>query len=216
MSVKVEELEVPREKAEEEFKALREAFRRNAQLRREEIRRELMSVYGHLRHGKKLIDVYESFKRAGLNVDGDPRLAICRADTKQCFCLKIEDGSAIFSVERLDRWIRQPRKTLGDVKLPEGTFQWQPIDQTHPLNTYNIKNQVVQCPAPIIPAKILVEEVTHRLRNYHVLWEVDGWKPVPPKDPMLLKRLTPNLFAALATWDLTPIERAIVRGHMYV
>ena len=212
--MEVEELVIPKEQAEAELKALKEAIRRHAQLRKEEIRRELMAVYGHLRHYGKIIDIYESFKKAGLNKDGDPRLAICRADAKQCYCLKIEDGSAIFSMERLDRWQRQPRKTYAEVKLPSGTFQWQPIDPTRSLNAYNIKNQLIQCPAPIIPAKILVEEVRHRLKNYHLLWEVEAWKPVPPQDPVLLKRLTSNLFGVLATWELKALEKAIVRGHV--
>lgn len=212
--MEVEELTIPKEQAEAEFKALKEALRRHAQLRREQIRRELMAVYGHLKHGKKIIDIYESFRKAGLNGDGDPRLAICRADAKQCYCLKIEDGSAIFGPERLERWQREARKTYGEVKLPAGTFHWQPLDPTRPLNAYNIKNQLTQCPAPIIPAKILVEEIRSRLRNYHLLWEVEEWKPAPPKDPILLKRLTLNLFGVLATWELTPLERAIVRGHI--
>jgi hypothetical protein len=212
--MEVEELALPQTQAEEEFKALKQALRRHAQLRKEQIRRELMAVYGHLKHGKKIIDIHESFRKAGLNLEGDPRLAICRADAKQCNCLKIEDGSAIFSMERLDRWQRQPRKTYAEVKLPAGTFQWQPIDPTRPLNTYNIKNQMIQCPAPIIPAKILVEEVKHRLKNYHILWEVEEWKPVPPQDPILLKRLTSNLFGVLATWELTVLEKAIIRGHV--
>jgi len=212
--MEVEELVIPKEQAEVELKALKEAIRRHVQLKKEEIRRELMAVYGHLHHYGKIIDIYESFKKAGLNREGDPRLAICRADAKQCYCLKIEDGSAIFSMERLDRWQRQPRKTYAEVKLPAGTFQWQPIDPTRPLNTYNIKNQMIQCPAPIIPAKILVEEVRHRLKNYHVMWEVEEWKPVPPQDPILLKRLTSNLFGVLATWELTALEKAIIRGHI--
>jgi len=212
--MEVEELALPQTQAEEEFKALKQALRQHAQLRKEEIRRELMAVYGHLKHGKKIIDIHESFRKAGLNKEGDPRLAICRADAKQCNCLKIEDGSAIFSMERLDRWQRQPRKTYAEVKLPAGTFQWQSIDPTRPLNTYNIKNQMIQCPAPIIPAKILVEEVRHRLKNYHVLWEVEEWKPVPPQDPILLKRLTSNLFGVLATWELTVLEKAVIRGYV--
>jgi len=212
--MQVEELSLPRKQAEEEFNALKETFKRNAKLRKEEIRKDLLAVYGHLRHGKKIVDIYESFKKAGLNKDGDPRLAICRADGKQCFCLKVEDGSAIFSMKRLDRWNRTPRKTYGDVRLPSGIFQWLPKDSTLPVSMYNIKNQVVQCLVPIIPAKILVKEVRASLRNFHVLWEVEEWKPVPPKDPILLKRLTPNLFGVLATWDLTPLERAIIRGRI--
>jgi len=212
--MEVEELALPQKQAEEEFKALRQALRQHAQLRKEEIRRDLMAVYGHLKYGKKIIDIYESFRKAGLNKEGDPKLAICRADAKQCHCLKIEDGSAIFSMERPDRWQREPRKTHGDVKLPAGTFQWQPEDLTRPISSYNIKRQTIQCLVPIIPAKILVNQVKVLLKNYHILWEVEEWKPTPPKDPILLKRLTNNLFGVLATWELTPLERAVIRGRI--
>lgn len=46
------------------------------------------------------------------------------------------------------------------------------------------------------------------------LLNVEKWKPVPPRDPILVKRLTPNLFGVLATWDLTKLERAVIRGRI--
>ena len=213
--MQVEELSLPQKQAEEEFNALKEAFKRNAKLRKEAVNIDLYVALGHMsKHGKKIIEIWESFKKAGLNKDGDPRLAICRADGKRCYCLKVEDGSAVFSMKRLDRWSRVPRKTYGDVKFPSKTFQWQPKDPSRPIGTYNIKNQVVQCLVPIIPPKILIKEVKARLKNYHILWEVEEWKPTPPKDPILLKQLTPNLFGVLATWNLTPLERAVIRGRI--
>jgi len=212
--MEVEELTLPKERAEAEFNALRQALKQNSKLRREQIRRDMYAVYGHLRYGKKIIDIYESFQKAGLNKDGDPRLAICRADAKQCYCYKFKDGSAIFADQR---WITVPRKTFGDVKLPAGTFKWIPQKTEIPLD--NWQNDVkgdknIQTLVPIIPAKILVNEVKVLLRNYHILWEVEEWKPVPPKDPILLKQLTPNLFGVLATWELTLLERAIIRGRI--
>jgi hypothetical protein len=181
--MEVKQLQMPKDKAEAELKSLKEALKRHAQLKKEEIRKDLMAVYGHLKHGKKIIDVYESFRKAGLNSDGDPKLAICRADSKQCYCLKIEDGSAIFAMERPDRWQRQPRKTLGEVKLPAGTFQWQPTDQTHPLTSYNIKNQIVTCPTPIIPAKILVEEANIDLETTTSYGKLNPGSQFRPKTP---------------------------------
>ncbi|MDI6905248.1 MAG: hypothetical protein QMD13_07165 [Candidatus Bathyarchaeia archaeon] len=180
--MQVEELSLPRRQAEEEFKTLKEAFKRNAKLRKEEVRKDLLAVYGHLRHGKKIVDIYESFRKAGLNEDGDPRLAICRADAKECFCLKVEDGSAIFSMKRLVRaWDPVPRKSYGDVKIPSGTFQWKLKDSTQPVSRWNVLNPSIKCLVPTIPAKILVEEVRVLLRNFHILWEVEEWKPVPLK-----------------------------------
>ncbi|MCW4047333.1 MAG: hypothetical protein NWE99_07205 [Candidatus Bathyarchaeota archaeon] len=211
--MEVDELAMPKQQAEAEFNALKQALRQNSHLRKEQIRRDMCAVYGHLHHGKKIIDIYTSFQKAGLNKDGDPKLAICRADAKQCYCYKFKDGSAVFADQR---WITAPRKTFGDIKLPAGTFKWPPQRTDIPMDNWqnDIKgSKNIQTPVPIIPAKILVNEVKILLKNYHILWEVEEWKPEPPRDPILLKQLTPNLFGVLATWDPTPLERAIIRGR---
>lgn len=210
--MEVEELTLPKERAEAEFNALRQALKQNAKLRKEQIYKDQHAVYGHMRYGKKIIDIYESLQKAGLNKDGDPKLAICRADAKQCFCQKHEDGSAIFTTDRTINYWDPPRKTLADVAVPAGTFQWQKKDPAQPLNRWNIKNEKIKTLVPIIPARLL-PIIKHKLSNYHILWEVEKWTPSPPKDPILLKLLTPNLAAVLATWNLTPLERAIIRGR---
>ena len=45
----------------------------------------------------------------------------------------------------------------------------------------------------------------------HLLWE-PRWerRPRPPGDPALLKHLAGPLYAVLATWDLTPVEQAVL------
>lgn len=211
--MEVEQLAIPKRKAEEEFQALSQAFKQNTKLRREEMRQDLKKVYGFLRHGKKIIDIYESFKKAGLNEDGDPKLAICRADGKQCNLVRHDDGSAVFGVTQFNKWQAQydnyqGAKTRGDVWVPSSTFDF-------PLDHYkHVAKRYRQTIVPIIPAKILVNEVKVLLRNFHILWEVEEWKPIPPKDPILLKKLTPNLYGILATWNLTKLERAVIRGRI--
>lgn len=49
---------------------------------------------------------------------------------------------------------------------------------------------------------------------FFVLWEVQRWESVPPVDPLLLRRLTNNLFSVLAEWNLSPVEQAIIRGTL--
>jgi len=205
--MKVEQLAIPKKKAEEEYQALVSAFRANAKLRKQEIHQDLRRVYGHLRHGKKIIDVYESFKQVGLNEEGDPKLAICRADAKTCFLSKRPNGSCVFSMNEIFRY-DAPRKIHNDLALPEGTFEWE-------LDEYkSVIDAERQTLVPIIPAKILVTEVKALLKNFHILWEVEKWASIPPKDPILLKRLTPNLYGVLATWNLTKLERAVIRGRI--
>jgi hypothetical protein len=50
------------------------------------------------------------------------------------------------------------------------------------------------------------------LGNYHILWEAE-WEMVAPKDPALLKHIGGDLYAVLATWDLTEIERTVLAGR---
>lgn len=204
--MELEQLTMPKRKAEKEFNILKQAIKQNAKLKREQIYKDLRKVYGHLQHGKKIVEINESFKKAGLNKDGDPKLAIVRADAKVCYCYKGNDGSAVFSFERE---VTSARKSYGEIALPKDTYQW-----TTDGSFLSWREKYIGSPVPVIPAIILVEQVRHLLRNYHILWEVEEWKPVPPRDPILVKQLTPNLFGVLAHWNLTKIERAIIRGRI--
>ena len=210
--MQVEELAIPKRKAEQEFEALKEVFKKHHTFRtQDQIYKDMQKVYGHLQHGKKIIDIYESFKTAGLNEQGDPKLAIIRADAKECYCEKREGGIARFSMEDVSRWQRHPKK-IGDITLPRDTFTW--ILETPDAYAWQILHKHLKTIVPIIPPHILVDEVKYLLPNYYILWEVEKWQPIPPKDPILLKKLTPNLFGVLATWDLMALERAIIRGRI--
>jgi len=59
---------------------------------------------------------------------------------------------------------------------------------------------------------IPVSKRDKNLKNYYVLWEVEDWQKVP-KDPLLLKRITKNLFILIDKWNLTKLEQAIIRGN---
>jgi len=214
--MKVEQLEVPKEKAIAELRMLKQAVKQNVRLKKEQLYRDMQRVYGHItRHGGKIIDVYVAFKKAGLNKNGNPRLAIARANGKKCYAFKYEDGACLYRTDSRD-W--RYTKSNGDVRLPSGTFKWI-IEEVPARWDPNVKfkkikgGDTVKTVVPIIPPSIL-QLVKHKLANYHIIWEVKEWKPFPPKDPILVKRLTPNLFGVLATWDLTPLERAIIRGRM--
>jgi hypothetical protein len=52
-----------------------------------------------------------------------------------------------------------------------------------------------------------------RLRHCHILWEVESWELIPPKDPALLRHIRGDLWAVLAIWDLTELERAVLAGR---
>jgi hypothetical protein len=64
---------------------------------------------------------------------------------------------------------------------------------------------------PLIP-------IQHRprrgLANYHVLWEAE-WKKAVPVDPFLLRRVgKADLWAVVAMWDLSEVERAALATRL--
>lgn len=61
---------------------------------------------------------------------------------------------------------------------------------------------------PTVPPRFMPP---HHLRNYHILWEAE-WTGEVSIDPALLKRVAGDVFVVLATWDLTPLEAAVLRS----
>jgi hypothetical protein len=158
-------------------------------------------AYFALKEGRKIIDVYQAFEKAGLNEYGQPRLAIAPASFKSVHFAGHEDGHGSFSK---GGW-NYPTNSNSYVYLPEHTFRF-PKDQNKRFETIQLTAKV-----PIVPIKFLPA----KLDGYFILWEVgkyDKWNVVP-KDPFLLKRISPNLFVVVAYWDLSPLERALVAGR---
>ena len=180
--------------------------------RKEKYLQELKQVYYYLSQGHKVLDIYEVFKKSGVNKEGEPKLAICRADAPKCVFHKRDLGSGYFSEN-----VGWSDKTMGarfDVNLPSNTFSewktemfkedWQ--DEAKPrIIRREIQTKTVICPAHLLPEG--------KLENYYLLWEVDKWDEMPiVRDPFLLKRVNSNAFIILAEWDLTAVEQAVIRG----
>lgn len=161
--------------------------------------KDLKNLYYQLSKGKKVIDIYEAFKYAGLNEKQEPRLAIVKADCKKVYFHKKSKGSGKFSHQS---WSSDWSKF--DVWLPEETF---PVFEKKENEKYNWER--LEASVPIIPAGKMPKG---KLGGYFILWEVDDWKVVP-KDPLLLKRITKNLFVVMETWNLTKLEQALIRGQ---
>jgi len=53
----------------------------------------------------------------------------------------------------------------------------------------------------------------HSFASYYILWEA-VWEPIAPRDPMLLRPLGNNLYAVVAVWDLTDLERAVLNARI--
>ena len=147
--------------------------------------RKIESVYRQIMRGKKVIRAIESIRQAGLDEKGRPKLALIRADAKECYWRGWSDEM----VFRMDRW-SSDSWSRRQIKIPWKGQKW---------------GDSAKAIVPLIPVHLRPKTA---LSNYHVLWEAD-WQDAPI-DPMLLRRMGADLWIVLAAWDLTSVERAVL------
>lgn len=195
-----------------------QAARNNPRAYRD-IDKGLVEGYRALAKGRRLVDVNEAIRVGGLNLAGQPRLAIARAHVasvlwwparrinkntwggmKQSYETSSADkSSGVYCYgNREETW---GTYRVGDDRafwaVPVGTFDGTKVTQKD-----------VRAFCPLIPLPLRPK---FNLSNYFLLWEAN-WHPEPPRDPYLLKPLAGSLMEIIAEWDLTPLEIAAVRG----
>jgi len=172
-----------------------------------------------LSQGKALIDINKVMEKAGVTKNYEPKLAIGKADWKEAHFHKKDSGRGFFSGSSKN-WFT---KSDGDIDLPPETFvQWLRGKQEINLKDgtvgkidnaaeWAIPKAQIKTKVPIIPAQLMPEG---KLSEYYILWEVDNWEELPKQDdPLLLKRITENLFVILGAWDVTALEQSIISGR---
>lgn len=166
------------------------------------IDQEVMRTYQAIAQGRMVIKALASITAAGLNAEGLPKLAICRADAEYCWLHGDANGSAVFASNEPALTWRAEHRTRQRVAFPRGSFS-PPISR----NRWRPRAVVPQVPLPLRPKR--------GLANYHILWEAE-WQLVPPLDPMLLRRVgAADLWIVCAAWDLTEIERAALAARVH-
>jgi len=183
------------------FKEYRAAF----MAERNRIDGELMRGYKALAEGRILISLSDAIQRGGVDEIGRPRLAIARADESGVSMERTRDGAVVYwpsnarRVTAEDRVLRVPATTLPDITEAQdalttrwGSARWR---ETHTATL------------PFIPPKY---RPPLKLDNYHLLWEAE-WRSARQRlDPMLLRRVGGDLFAIVAAWDLTEVEKLVL------
>lgn len=207
--MEVEELAISPEEVKNELETLKKGIKEGYISKRSKLVRDLLAIYGHLEHKGEIIDVYSSFKKAGLTKEGHPKLAIVRADSRFAHLYKKKSGGAIFARERKDEWNTHASFKEGDVELPSQTYEWIKLEE-----------KFWKTVTPMIPPRIAIA-VSAKITpyHYHILFEAEYWASDPeppraPRDPILGRMLTPNMFAVYATWDLTELERKVLLGRL--
>jgi len=138
--------------------------------------------------------VHSAIVGGGLTDGGLPALAVARAHWTTVHTWVAEGRFWFTARDRPWRWeVRQrvEARNIG-VRIP---FERERSG----------KAQVPRVPAEYRPKGALT--------GYHILFEA-VWEPTPPVDPILLKHIAGPFFVALAQWDLSPLERAVLRARL--
>lgn len=178
-------------------------------LRQERIRRQreqdeaIMRGYRLVALGRQIIDLRATIAAGGVDDLGRPRLAVARADLPRVRMQRWRDGSVQYAGVDDQGWRRPIRgnqrnpRTFGTLDLPTGTLP--ALAGGSPLPSW------ADAITPLIPPRFRPAQ----LDRYHVLWEAE-WTHRAPVDPALLRALGGGLYALVAVWDLTALERAVL------
>ena len=158
--------------------------------------RMIARAYRAIKEGKRLIDLFDSMRIAGLDELGRPKLAVGRADWSQVWFYWQENDRNAYFQPRSTQWGRGLKKC---VEVPASCL---PGLKRDPLGIHYCAM------TPTIPPKYRPKN----LKAYWILWEAEWRRGEPPIDPLLLHHLGGSMYIVLAAWDLTPIERAVLRG----
>lgn len=211
--MELEKIQMPKERAKAEWKAYNTLIKK----KHDKYLVDMKKCMYQLSQGKALININKVMEKAGVTKNYEPKLAIARADWGQVFFHKKYSGRGFFSGEPNIWYV----KSNGDIDLPPQTFtEWirvkeninmkdgsiRKVDSNWGIQTPQIKTKV-----PIIPVQLMPEG---QLSEYYILWEVDKWEELPKKDdPLLLRRITENLFVILSAWGVTELEQSIISGR---
>lgn len=197
--MKLPTIEMPKQEAREKFLEYRHAVQERHSAEGAALDEQIMKGYRQMSLGKPLIDIEEAFRISGEDELHRPRLAIARADEKTIILDRANHGG--FRLEP-DEWSTVARSR-----------RWQFRGLLSILGEPNERYRTEKFSAivPIVPPHL---RPRGSLERYAILWEAE-WRrvdarQVPPRDPALLRPLGGNMYAVMAIWDLTDIERSVL------
>jgi hypothetical protein len=167
--------------------------------------------YRAIARGYSVLRLSDAIASGGYFDTGLPRIAIARADAKICY---VERGSSYVSGEEQvrdfvfvddDPW-RSNRSLVGT----------HTVRVTVPSLINSVRSLWhAQTIVPSVPPEHRPKR--GRIRRFHILFEVERWterrNQAAPGDPALLRHIGGDLWAVVATWDLTELERAVLSGR---
>lgn len=181
----------------------------------------MMKAYRAAAQGKRLIHLTNTIAKGGtVDIEAPdrawarrghtviirvPALAVAHADAARVYTHGVDrDGSChmrdkpeLGHANQRNRWDFEAGTFS---MLPEG-----PITDGNSWGQPRVRAIVPHIPPLLRPSK--------GLGTYLTLFEAEwGLDPLPPTDPALLKHVTGDIYAVVAVWDLTDLERMVLAG----
>lgn len=181
-----------------EARAKLKEYRRDLQRRASQQYEEIARGYAALAKGHKLIRLSKTIQAGGFFDDMKPRVAIAPADREQIW-FRWSSHSRVGRFDSGSGFGRTSERLSIDVDLGRAH------GQTHEGRWgIDVTGQTL---VPLVPP---AERNGKDLKKLYTLWEVEEWTNEPPRDPALLRHIGGDLYAVLAVWDLTELERAVL------
>jgi hypothetical protein len=166
--------------------------------------RRIQAGYRAAARGMPVISLSEAVQAGGYFDNGLPRIAVVRADAKMCW---------LYS-----DWLGNRREALIFSRHPEAenrralvgidTVRVEVPEHSERRNNRWTRARTI---VPLIPPEHRPKR--RRLHLFHILWEVESWTLEAPRDPALLKWIGGDLWAVVAAWDLSELERHVLAGR---
>jgi hypothetical protein len=152
--------------------------------------------------GLPVISLSAAITAGGWFSDGLPRIAVVRADATECWVRTGWGNGPQWDVVYSDQRSESGWAAVGRHRVAVGLDAPSAVTNRR----HGARTVVPSIPPDVRPRRT-------RLHRFHILWEVEQWDPTPPVDPALLRHLRGDLWTVEATWDLTPLERAVLAGR---
>lgn len=196
----VETIYMPRDQAKEELRLLRKAMHKHAHARTNAEYQRLERLYSQAALGRRLINLRQAIMQAPTFDYGLPKLAVARADRTAVNAFRTRDSLEYRAKRDWGERAASLAVTFNNVGFRASSISgWALV--------------------PMIP-HVAREQAGWRrpLASMFVLWEVEAYTQVvtdaqPDRDPYLIKHIDGDLYAILAQWDLTDIERAVTAAR---
>lgn len=178
-----------------------------------EVKEACIKGYEALAAGKTLIQLDAAIRGGGFFDSGFPKLAIARADRREVqFTWRPHEAIAFYDTRQAGA-----RGRGGSLLRSIDMRRFHNITYLAGDGTRYGKWLDGYAQVPLLPAEH--RPPTGQLRDWFILWEVEQWYArsmdvEPDRDPMLLEHVAGQLYAVLAEWELTELERAVMAGAL--